>query len=93
MIGFTYTNPQTGRTVDLEITARRVTLRPQDIGGVTAEEEDAALRSIRYGAETLNALRWAMHHVENVFALAGRDDRERADLELARAALAKAEGR
>jgi hypothetical protein len=40
-----------------------------------------------------DALRWAMTHIENVFALAGRHDRERPDLEKARAALAKSEGR
>jgi len=39
-------------------------------------------------AEAVKALEWAMTHVENVFALAGRHDRERPQLEAARCALA-----
>lgn len=39
------------------------------------------------------ALMWAMKHVENVFALANRNDRETEELNKARAALAKAEGK
>ena len=42
--------------------------------------------------ELYDALKWAMRHAENVFALADRNDPERKNLEAARAAIAKAEG-
>lgn len=58
-----------------------------------AEKAEArAERAEALVAGMLEAFQWAMRHVENVFALAGRHDRERPQLEAARAAIAKATG-
>ena len=43
----------------------------------------------RERGELMEALQWAMHHVENVFALAGPHDREKPDLLKARTLLAR----
>lgn len=56
-------------------------------------ETEANARLIALTPELLDSFEWAMTHVENVFALAGRHDRERPALEKARAILAKAEGK
>lgn len=53
-------------------------------------ESRAAL--IAAAPDLLAALEWAMHHVENVFALANRHDSERPQLDAARAAIARATG-
>jgi hypothetical protein len=56
------------------------------------EEAMANARLIAAAPELLESLKWAMKHVENVFALAYRFDHERPLLEAARNAIAKATG-
>ena len=58
-----------------------------------ANEAAANARLLAAAPELLEALKWAIHHVENVFALAGPHDRELPQLEHARAAIAKVKGR
>jgi len=57
---------------------------------VSYEAKDARL--IAAAPEMLEALMWAMHHVENVFALANRNDSEIQELESAREIIKKALG-
>lgn len=57
------------------------------------KDDDANGRLIAAAAELYEHLKWAMRHVENVFALAGWHDEERPQLEAARSVLKRIEGR
>lgn len=57
------------------------------------KDDKANGRLIAAAPELYEHLKWAMQHVENVFALAGWHDEERPQLEAARAVLKRIEGR